>query len=177
MERSLAPEHKDGCAVVVFFSLAGTKDLVWCKVWDETDGKLAPNETAHGNKAEWEQQWSKDLFFFVHSTKKALWIQKNNLEAVWFSQRRVFLQTPTAGCCFLTDFRLDIWWHFLYVATNDWVTAHLSLMCCRARRSQIFMKIVDEFSFWNWIVIRRPKIVVDDRRWWWSLFLTDVLHE
>lgn len=74
----LAPEHRDGCAAVVFLILAGTKDLVWCKVWDETDGKLAPNETAHGNKAEWEQQWSKDLVFFLHSTKKALWIQKNN---------------------------------------------------------------------------------------------------
>lgn len=164
--------------LLLFSSFAGTKDLVWCKLWDETDGKLAPNETAHGNKAEWEQQWSKDLFFSCTLQRRLCEYKK--LKAVWFSQQRIFLQTPTAGCCFLTcleDFCLDIWWHFLYVATNDWVTAHLSLMCWRARRSQISMKIVEEYSFWNWIVIRRPKIVVEDSRCSWSLFLTDVLHE
>lgn len=103
-------------------------------------------------------------------------VNTKKLEAVWFSQRLNFLQTPTAGCCFLTcleDSRPDIWWHFLYVAINDWVTAHLSLMCWRARRSQIFMKIVD-FSFYNWIIIRRPKIVVEDSRCSWSLFVVTV---
>lgn len=159
MERSLAPEHRDGCAVVVFFILAGTKDLVWCKVWDETDGKLAPNETAHGNKAEWEQQWSKDLFFFfIRALYKegSVNTKKKTSKLFDFHSDRFFCKLLLQAAVFLTcleDFRLDIWWHFLFVATNDWVTAHFSLMCWRARRSQTFIKIGYE-NCWRFFILK-----------------------
>lgn len=117
------------------------------------------------------------FFLFLHSTKKALWIQKKTQSCLIFTATDF---SANSHCWLLFSdlsggFSPGHLVAFCLMATNDWVTAHLSLVCWRAVRSQTFMKIVEDFE--TEIVVRRPKIVVEDSRCSWSLFLTDVLHE
>lgn len=112
-------------------------------MWDETDGKLAPNETAHGNKVSGSSSGQR-ICFFLAVCKECSLNTKKTEHFDFHSDKFLGKVRLLAGVVWL------VWtvfaWPFggifsMWLLTVESQLIHFGQMCWRARRLQIFIKI------------------------------------